>query len=133
MYQVSIGGKDAVYQYIRQPTFGRRIIILAQYCVSREPRTGSTETAILKGIEDNGYYDDDAVAWVDLVQLSSKTTNAVMIRMFSQKLAKIGHWLFITLNVYRSILKCITSHRFHLSISLESHRHLHSPLHRIWT
>ena len=88
MYQVSIEGKDAVYPYVRQPTFGRRIIILAQYCVSREPRTGSTETAILKGIEDNGYYDDDAVAWVDLVQLSSKTTNAVIDQNVLTKISK---------------------------------------------
>ena len=76
MYRVVRGSRDNVFPYVRQPTSGHRVIILAQYCVAKESdhRIGKTEREILKGIRDNGYFEDDMVAWVDLIQLSSKTT-----------------------------------------------------------
>jgi hypothetical protein len=80
MYRVVRGGRDKVFQFVRQPTLGHRVLILAQYCIANESesRIGSTEREILKGIQDNGYYEDEKVAWIDLVQLSSNTTNSVI-------------------------------------------------------
>ena len=72
MYRVVRGTREDVFPYVRQPTFGHRLLILAQYCVAKESDNwiGSTEREILKGIKDN---------WIDLVQLSSKTTNHAVI------------------------------------------------------
>ena len=72
MYRVVQGTREDVFPYVQQPTFGHQLIILAQYCVAKESdsRIGNTEREILKGIKDN---------WIDLVQLSSKTTNHAVI------------------------------------------------------
>ncbi|KAL7437964.1 hypothetical protein ACHAXH_005572, partial [Discostella pseudostelligera] len=52
MYRVVRGSRDNVFPYVRQPTSGHRVIILAQYCVAKESdhRIGNTEREILKGI-----------------------------------------------------------------------------------